>query len=145
MCRLLSRTKAIRTSGNHEEFLQRLQQSEWHVSDDIVSVESDPRCPPPIVLASSPIFLFFFMYPCPFSDIHHPNSSHLLHIYSTSAPFIDVRCWSFFVDLAAFGLLVSRDRTKRLDPKRTAMIVFGNSRKLVSDLPLYSLCNAGIR
>jgi hypothetical protein len=95
MCRLLSRTKAIRTSGNHEEFLQRLQQSEWHVSDDIVSVESDPRCPPPIVLASSPIFLFFFTYPCPFSDIYHPNSSHpdsshLLHIYSTSAPFIDV-------------------------------------------------------
>jgi hypothetical protein len=55
-----------------------------------------------------------------------------------------VRCWSFFVDLAAFGLLVSQDRTKRLDPKRTAMTVFGNSHNLVSDLSLYSLCNAGI-
>jgi hypothetical protein len=50
-----------------------------------------------------------------------------------------VRCWSFFVDLAAFGLLVSRDRTKRLNPKRTAMIVFGSSRKLVSHLSFYSL------
>jgi hypothetical protein len=52
---------------------------------------------------------------------------------------VAVRCWSFFVDLAAFGLLVIRDRTERLNPKRTAMTVFGNSRKLVSDLSLYSL------
>jgi hypothetical protein len=32
-----------------------------------------------------------------------------------------------------------------LNPKRTAMTVFGNSRKLVSDLSLYSLVNAGIK
>jgi hypothetical protein len=44
-------------------------------------------------------------------------------------PFSGVRCWSFFVDLAAFGLLVSRDRTKRLNPKRTAMTVLGNEPK----------------
>ncbi len=56
-------------------------------------------------------------------------------VISLTAPQL-VRCWSSFVDLAAFGLLVSRDRTKRLDPKRTAMTVFGNSRKLVSDLSL---------
>jgi hypothetical protein len=42
-----------------------------------------------------------------------------------------VRCWSFFVDSAAFGLLILRDRTKRLDPKRTAMC-HGNAVELTS-------------
>jgi hypothetical protein len=57
--------------------------------------------------------------------------------------FASVRCWSLFVDLAAFGLFVPRDSSKRLNPKRTAMTVFGNSRELVSDLSLYSLVDAG--
>jgi hypothetical protein len=76
-----------------------------------------------------------------YTTIRHQRGQHESLVMrdglcNAPATFQGVRCWSFFVDLAAFGLLVSRDRTKRLDPKRTAMTVFGNSRKLVSDLSL---------
>jgi hypothetical protein len=82
MCPLLSRTKAIRTSGNHD-FLPRLQKSESHVSDDMVSVEFDPRCPPPVVSASSPIFFSRIHVLFLISTIRIPHI-RIPHIYFTS-------------------------------------------------------------